>query len=635
MMQFIRDHASSLWAKILLGGVAISLAGIGGTQIFSGPSADTIASVNGDKITLQEVEAQYQQLLNANAQNVDLTEEMQRQYKLIARQDLIERRAMDSQITDWKIRASNRAVAEEIVTIPAFQKDGKFDQESYKMSLFNAGYSIENFESAVRRDVQEGIVREALINSVFIPERSLVSQLEIAGQTRDVEVASINYLQDLDKVEVSEDEVKKEYAENSAKYVTPNLVKLQYIELTTNATTLADTTFSAEDLSVEADKLKKANEQRLSEQFTIEYGTDAEKQAAIDTLSAIKARIESGEITFDQAKEEISHLDNAYYNRNGNFRYGAAGIPVFDDELFSLTMESPISNPFATEGEVHMVHLLNIDTPYKNDEDLQLAAKKSLEDNAKANAYMAQEARMQELAETYTDSLGEIAADLGVELKNTEWLNLDEREGLLSNPTVWNAVNTYDVTENNRNSLPFAYNDQANHAMIVRIADQEVSRPQTLEESFDVIHSELAQNKSKAFLQSQIDSMLEAGDVENFQDKFEQLGYAYNQYNDLGISSIGQLSQPVEQLAVSNGFQKIQQLEDGKPKYTVEDIDGHLVVVYFNNITKGQKSDFSEDEQVQIVEYLQGVEASFEYRAFQQYLINNSNVKIYNNTFFE
>ena len=44
MMQFIRDHASSLWAKILLGGVAISLAGIGGTQIFSGPSADTIAS---------------------------------------------------------------------------------------------------------------------------------------------------------------------------------------------------------------------------------------------------------------------------------------------------------------------------------------------------------------------------------------------------------------------------------------------------------------------------------------------------------------------------------------------------------------------------------------------------------------
>lgn len=635
MMQFIRDHASSLWAKILLGGVAISLAGIGGTQIFSGPSADTIASVNGDKITLQEVEAQYQQLLNANAQNVDLTEEMQRQYKLIARQDLIERRAMDSQITDWKIRASNRAVAEEIVTIPAFQKDGKFDQESYKMSLFNAGYSIENFESAVRRDVQEGIVREALINSVFIPERSLVSQLEIAGQTRDVEVASINYLQDLDKVEVSEDEVKKEYAENSAKYVTPNLVKLQYIELTTNATTLADTTFSAEDLSVEADKLKKANEQRLSEQFTIEYGTDAEKQAAIDTLSAIKARIESGEITFDQAKEEISHLDNAYYNRNGNFRYGAAGIPVFDDELFSLTMESPISNPFATEGEVHMVHLLNIDTPYKNDEDLQLAAKKSLEDNAKANAYMAQEARMQELAETYTDSLGEIAADLGVELKNTEWLNLDEREGLLSNPTVWNAVNTYDVTENNRNSLPFAYNDQANHAMIVRIADQEVSRPQTLEESFDVIHSELAQNKSKAFLQSQIDSMLEAGDVENFQDKFEQLGYAYNQYNDLGISSIGQLSQPVEQHAVSNGFQKIQQLEDGKPKYTVEDIDGHLVVVYFNNITKGQKSDFSEDEQVQIVEYLQGVEASFEYRAFQQYLINNSNVKIYNNTFFE
>ena len=634
-MQFIRDHANSMWSKLILGGVAISLAGIGGTQIFSGPSADTVATVNGEKITLQEVEAQYQQLLNANAQNTDLTDDLQRQYKLIARQDLLQRRAMDGQIKDWKVRASNRAVAEEIVSIPAFLKDGKFDQESYRASLFNAGYNVETFESAVRRDVEENIVREALINSVFIPERALVEQIEFAGQSRDVVVASINFADNADYSVISDEDVKKSYEDNSAQYVTPNRVKLQYLEISADNASTADVVFNDEDIAAEADKLQKAGEQRLSEQFTIEYSGDAEKQSAIAKLADIKARIESGTLTFDQAKDEIANTDNAYYNRNGNFKYGAAGIPAFDDELFSLTKEAPLSNPFAIDGEVHMVHLLNIDTPYKDEAQLMAAAKEALVNNSKVSAYLAKEARMQELAETYTDSLGEIAQDLGVELKETDWLDLDKREGLLSDPTVWSAVNTYEVTENHHNSLPFAYENKSNHAMIVRIEEQEASRPQTLEESFDAIKAELAQNHSKEKIQNQIQSILESGDVESFQNDIEQLGFEYNQYDDLAVTSVGQLAQPVEQYAISNGFQKIQQLEEGKPKYTVEEVDGHLVVVGFNNIKKGQKSDFSEDEQAQIVSYLQGVEANYEYRAFQQYLLNNSKVKIYNNTFFE
>lgn len=635
-MQFIRDRANSVWSKLILGGVAISLAGIGGTQIFSGPSADTVATVNGEKITLQEVEAQYQQLLNANAQNTDISDELQRQYKLIARQDLLQRRAMDGQIKDWKIRASNKAVAEEIVSIPAFLKDGKFDQESYRASLFNAGYNVETFESAVRRDVEESIVREALVNSVFIPERALVEQIEFAGQSRDVVVASINFADKADQISVSDEDVKKNYAENSDKYKTPNRVKLQYLEISAdNAQTPGVDAFDDADIAAEADKLKKSSEQRLSEQFTIEYSNDAEKEAAIAKLEDIKTRIESGAITFDEAKDEIADTDNAYYNRNGNFKYGAAGIPAFDDELFSLTKESPLSKPFATEGEVHMVHLLNIDTPYKDNAALVAAAKESLNKNAKGNAYLAKEARMQELAETYTESLGEIAQDLGVELKETDWLDLDKREGLLSDPTVWGAISTYEVTENGHNSLPFAYDNKDNHAMIVRIEAQETSRPQTLEESFDAIKAEIAQDRSKENIKNQIESILESGDVESFQNDVEQLGFEYNQYDDLAVTSIGGLTKPVEQFAISNGFQKIQQLEEGKPKYTIEEVDGHLVVVGFNDIKKGQKSDFSEDEQAQIIEYLQGVEANYEYRAFQQYLLNNSKVKIYNNTFFE
>ncbi len=636
MMQFIRDHSNSLWAKILLVGVGVSLAGIGGTQIFSGPSADTVATVNGEKVSLQEVEAQYQQILNANAQNAELTDDIQRQYKLIARQDLLQRRAMDSQIKDWKIRASDRSVAEEIVSIPSFQKDGVFNQEVYKNALFYSGYSIEGFEEAIRRDVEERVVREALVNSAFVSDKELQEQIAFLGQTRDLEVATYNYLQDLESVAVSEDEIKQRYESNIANYKTPNLVKLQYLELKADALTAEDKTYSEDEIQAEAAKLKQQDEQRLSEQFTIEYSTDGEKQDALDVLADLKERIESGELSFEDAKSEISQIDNAYYNRNGNFKYGAAGIPAFDDALFELTKESPLSLPFATEGEVHMVHLLNISSPYQDDAALTSAAVQSLNEKGKADIYMVKEARLQELAETYTESLGEIAQDLGLELKETDWLNFDAQEGLLADPTVLSAVNGYDVMENGRNSLPFAFNEKANHAMIVRIADKEVSRSKSLEESYDEIRSELANNRAKEEVINRVNAMLEAGDVESFQNNIEQLGFSYNQYNDLAITSVGQLqTTPVEQFAISNGFQKVHHLENQKPQYLVEDVEGHVYVVAVNDIQSGDVEGFTEADRSDMQEYLQGREASFEYQALMQYLFNNSKIKIYNNSFFE
>ena len=635
MMQFIRDRANSVWAKVLLGGVAISLAGIGGTQIFSGPSADTVATVDGEKVSLQEIEAQYQQLLNANAQNVDLSEELQRQYRLIARQDLLQRRAMDVQIKKWGVRASDKSVAEEIISIPAFQKNGVFDQETYKTALFYAGYNIETFEEAVRRDVQEKVVREALVNSVFVPEKSLIEQIEFAGQTRDIEIASYNYLQNLGNIAISNEAVSDHYQSNQDKYVTPNRIKLQYIELLPGSTPITSSDLSDEAVRAEVDRLQKANEQRLSEQFTIEYASEEEKEEAIALLSELKSKVDAGELTFSQAKAEVIALDNAYYNKNGNFKYGVAGIPIFDDALFSLTKDQPLSAPIITDGEVHMIHLLGITSPYSSYDDLVVAAKESLKRKLQGDHYLEQEMRLQELAETYTESLSEIAQDLNVELKESDWLDVDRQEGLLSNPTVWNAINSYDVMENHRNSLPFAYNDQSSHAMIVRIADQEASRPKNLQESFEEIKAELAREAAKDGVKTQVSAMLEAGDQQSFQNDIEQLGFAYNQYNDLSISSIGELSKPVEQHAISNGFQKVPALEEGKPAYIIEDIDGHIVVLAINNIAKGSMSDFSDDQQLQIREYLQGIEASYEYRAFQQYLLNNSNIKIYNNSFFE
>ncbi len=636
-MQFIRDHANSVWAKILLIGVGVSLAGIGGTQIFSGPNADTIASVDGSKITLQEVEAEYQFLLNNYAQNVDLTEEMQRQYRLIARADLIQRRALYNQAKEWDIRASDRAVAEKIIGIPAFQKNGVFDQETYKQALFYSGYNIETFEDGVRRDVEDQLIREAISMSAFASEKAVTEQIEYLEQRRDIAVASYNYKDQLHNISVSNEEVAAHYDANKDQFVTPNRIKVQYIELTPELLTTKDqTTLNAEMISNEMAKLKKEGEQRSSEQFTIQYSNEAEKEAAIKLLVDLRAELLAGKISFDQAKAQIQHIDNASYNRNGNFKYGAAGIPEFDDALFSLTKAVPYSQPFAIDGEVHLVHLLDITTPYTDEHMLQIAAVNHLKEQQRSEQYLQAEARMQQLAETYTESLDEIAQDLGVPLKETDWLNFDQPEGFIANPTVLAALNNVDVLENHRNSLPFAYNDEDNHAMIIRLASQEESRKKSLEESFDEIKAQLAIEKAKSSITERVNAMLEAGDIESFQNDIEQLGFAYNQYNDLAITSIGHLqAKPIDQVAISSGFERVKQLKNGKPEFFIDDIDGNIVVVVVNKIEKGDSKKVSSDDKMQLQEYLDALSGSYEYQALMYYIRNHSDIKLYNNSFFD
>src|SRR5699024_12651745 len=104
--------------------------------------------------------------------------------------------------------------------------------------------------------------------------------------------------------------------------------------------------------------------------------------------------------------------------------------------------------------------------------------------------------------------------------------------------------------------------DLSNHAMIVRVMDKKASRVKSLEESYDEIKLELAKNRAKDSMINQVNAMLESGDVQSFQNNIEQLGFAYNQYNDLAITSVGQLqTMPVELYDISNGFLKIHRLE--------------------------------------------------------------------------
>lgn len=638
MMQFIREHSKSPWAKALFVGIGISLMGIGGAGIFGSSSSDAVASVGGQKIPLIEVDRLYQQLLTQQ-NGAELSDAEQAQLKLIARREVIQRAAIDEQIRNWGIRASDSDVAKEIAALPLFQVDGQFNPEEYKMRVAYLGFTTEGFEEQVRRDVGQFRLNQAVAASSIVTHKELASQAEFSNQQRNLEVAVYNYADNLKNIEVSDEEIAKEFAENGEKYQSEERVKLQYIELNDDAIALDEnaTAPSAEQIEAKMKELKLTGEKRVSEQITIEFNNDEEREQALSQLNDLYERISSGEISFDEAKGEAEHFENAFYAHNGNFGFGDTAIPEFDELLFSLTEENPLGKPYTTNGEAHLVHLLKINSEYESEERLRTAAIRDLQQAQKANKYLDKEMRLQELAEVYTDSLLEIAEELGLKVKETEWLSLESREGLLANETVWNAINGFDVKENGKNSLPFSLNEGKNEAYIVRIGEHEPRRALTLEEAKESITKEIAAAKVREEMLAKVDELKEDLTPEEFAEKVKTLGfdyYAFPKQNLLELGELSNLDQAV-QFGVLMGFQGVGALEDEKPVYLSDDFAGNLVLVAVNEVKLGNLEALSESEVKELEAYLQNRATNDEYQALMLHLINNSNIKLYENSYFK
>lgn len=641
MMQFIREHSKSPWAKILFVGIGISLMGIGGAGIFGSSSSDSVASVGGEKIPLIEVDRLYQQLLTQQ-NGAEMSDAEQAQLKLIARREVIQRAAIDKQVRDWGIRASDSDVAKEIAALPLFQVDGRFDPEEYKLRVAYLGYSTEGFEEQIRRDVGQFRLSQAVAASTIVTHKELASQAEFSNQQRDLEVAVYNYGDNLKNITVTDEEIEAEYAENGVNYQSEERVKLQYIELNDDAaladadeTKFADLTDAVIEKKMEA--LRLSGEKRVSEQITIEFTGAEEQERALAELTGLYEQVTSGEMTFEEAKAAAEHFENAFYSHNGNFSFGDAAIPEFDELLFSLTEEAPLGKPYTTDGEAHLVHLLKINKAYESEEALREAAITELKESRRAELYLDKEMRLQELAEVYTDSLLEIAEELGLEVKESDWLSLERRTGLLENETVWNALNSFDVKENGKNSLPFSMQENKNEAYILRIAEHEPQRALTLEEAREQIEQDLAVRKVRREILAKVEDLKGSLTQGEFAEEVKALGfdyYAFPEQNLLEISELANLDEAV-QFGVLAGFQGVGMLNNGEPHYLSEDFAGNLVFVAVNEITLGDLKTFSESESKELEAYLQNRATNDEYQALMLHLINNSSIKLYENSYFK
>jgi peptidyl-prolyl cis-trans isomerase D len=156
MLQSLHEKTSGLFAKILLGIITIVFGGFFGTQQFmSSHSSTYVAAVDGHEISQQEFRERWDNYRARITQqfgskiDMSLIETPERKRQLLD-QMIDEQLVLDAAEKNGAV-VPKTAVQQEILGIPAFQVDGKFNLAAYQQFLAQSRKTADGFDEDVRR----------------------------------------------------------------------------------------------------------------------------------------------------------------------------------------------------------------------------------------------------------------------------------------------------------------------------------------------------------------------------------------------------------------------------------------------------------------------------------------------------
>ena len=336
------------------------------------------------------------------------------------------------------IRLGDRQLAERIMSEPAFQVDGRFSKDRYEQIARGMGLSPAGLDERLRRDFREGQYRGAIVDTAFVPKSTLESFIRLSEQSRDVSVVNLTPDQYLPKVKVTPEQVKAYYDGHAAQFTTPEQVKVDYIELSTDALA-AQAAAAPEDVKrIYEDELKTGKwgepEERRASHILVGLkpgATDADKKAARAKAEQIAAQLRKNPKSFAEvAKKESQDPGSAARGGDlGFFRRGAMVKP-FEDAVFKAK-KGEIVGPVESDFGFHVIEVT----------DVKPAKVKSLaEASPEIEATLKKQAasrKMAESAENFSnivyeqpESLKPAAESLKLPVQHSDWI----RKGQPANP---------------------------------------------------------------------------------------------------------------------------------------------------------------------------------------------------------
>lgn len=524
MLIAIRERAKGWFAWLLVIAIVIPLAFFGMYSYFSGPPASELAVVNGTEISANQLNNAYQQQRRQLEQmfggQLDPALFDERQLRREALEGLINQALLRSYVREQGYRISDATLAAVIRSEQAFQENGRFSPELYRVLLRNNGLNPPAYEASVRVGETVDQLQGGVFGSAFVTDAEVERVLRLQRQERELAYLTVKADAFRDQVQVSEEEVKEYYAQNSELFQRPEQVKLAYVDLSPQ--TVADEVAVGEDElraryeEVKATRYTEGGERRVRHVLVQlpEDATQEQVAAAEQKLRELRQRILAGDVSFEAAAREVSE-DPGSAEAGGDLGLVSRGQMVegFERAAFALE-EGAISEPVRTEFGLHLIQVTEVTpTQVQPFEQVRDELRQALVAERADNKLVEMSNRLANIVYEQPDSLAPAAEQLGLEVKQTDWITREgSGQGIAGNPKVIEAAFSEDLLRLGRNSAVIEL--EGGRSVAIRVAEHKPAEPRPLEEVAADIRQQLTLRKAAAAAQArggELREQLEAG----------------------------------------------------------------------------------------------------------------------------
>ncbi len=515
-IQNIRDNLGSPFVKILTAAIIITFAlFFGWGTVFSTSDANTVASINGKKIDVYDLDlemARVQSILNQRFDDPNFNVEAEI-LKSLALNSLIR----DSLVLDFleshDVEVSNLTAYKLLAKNEAFKEEGQFSIQKVDTFARQNGFLPGKYLESIRDDIALNFWRVGLSDSYFITSNELNHNIKLANQTRDITFLKLDKSEMEEDLEAAKENVLDFYNQNPSLFKTEEKAKIRFIQISLEDLGNIES-ISKEDVEQEYQAYLETFDstiRRYASHLMINITIERHKQDAISLANDLRKKLESGE-NFESLIKEYSE-DEGTKNSDGflGVSDGSAFSPEFELALEGLE-KGEVSQPIVLESSVHLLKLTDIQKP--TPEKYNLIQEKLKENLIEQIAYQ-EFTDLLELAADLTfslDNLELLSEELKLEIKTKDFFSRTEAEGIFKESILLDAIfNDSTIKKGNLSELIEIDDQNAIILEVTNFQEQETKDFEVVEEEAKTkLIDELSRERLES-LQSKILGLLEQG----------------------------------------------------------------------------------------------------------------------------
>ncbi|MCX7627035.1 MAG: SurA N-terminal domain-containing protein [Methylophilaceae bacterium] len=510
MLETIRERSQSWIAKLILALITVPFALWGiDSYLREAGSNVAVAKVDGQSITAQQFARSLQEwrdsLMKGNsAPNAMDTPEL----RSAVLERLINTRLLAAEAKRGGYAISDDQLAKFVVSMPEFQKNGRFSQEVYDQVLMANGLTPSQFEARMREELLIQQVQNGIAGLAFVPHAVADVALRSHYQRREISVFALRPEDYLAQTQIKPEESKAYYDQHPDEFRVPEQVKLEFLVFSVN-----NLIPSMQVSDEEARKFYEENaskfqedEERHARHILITYGND--KAVARKKAEAVLAEVRKSPENFAALAKKYSQ-DPGSADKGGDLGPIKRGLMVkpFEDAVFAMTPGS-ISDLVETEFGYHIIQVTEVKGGGQTFETLRPQIRAEL-------MYQKALAKFAEAAETFSNTVYEQSSSLepaaqahGLQVQKTDWVSRQDIAKFFRNDKLAAAVFSTEVLKDKRNTE--AVEISPNTLAAARVTDYRPSSIKPFETVRATIEDKLKRAQAIKLAQQQGEKTLEA-----------------------------------------------------------------------------------------------------------------------------